>query len=78
MKPHLEKLSNQDQDFKTTLQEEGFTEDCYDSDLIWDLYKKYKSYKARVLVITGLPHHQMEIIDLVNPKIKNELPAIAD
>ena len=78
MKPHLERLANQDQDFKTTLQEEGFIEDSDDSDLIWALHKKYKSYKARVLVITGYPHHKMEIIDLVNTKIKNELPAIAD
>ena len=49
MKPHLESLSQLDQDFKITLQEAGLTEDSYNSDLIWTLYKKYKSYKDKVL-----------------------------
>ena len=78
-RPHLKRLAKQDEDFKTTLQEEEWTEDSDETDLIRSLYCKYgKYYKARVLVISGYGtngHEQqkMEIIHLNNPDSKNEV-----
>merc|ERR1712020_213633 len=53
-RPDLKRLAKQDEDFKNTLQGEGWTEDSDETDLIRSLYCKYgKYYKARVLVISG-------------------------
>ena len=72
---YLKKIAKHDEDLKNTLLEEGWIENSDGNaiDLILALYKKFESYTPRVLIITGKPFN-IEIIDLVNPKIKNELP----
>ena len=78
IKPHLKCLLKLNEDVQNIFQEEGWTEECNNTDEILDLYEKVKSYKDRILVITGPPGRdaqEMAIIDLVNPDNKIELPS---
>ena len=70
---HLKSIAKFDEESRQNLIEEGWNNDCYDYEFIVDLYKRFKSYRARIIITTGVPHYlgkKTEIIDLSNPKIK--------
>ena len=77
LQPELVRLASENEELRLELQDEGWTEDCQNGELIIELHEKFYYTQGRILVISGSPQNsnnqKLEVVDLLNPKLKRHL-----